>query len=501
MNALKKPNPSPSRWRIAPKKAKNTPPPLPPRRRQSQPPDLIPGVNGSQSAFSQNTGSGYQWRPYQPDPRRSQVPPSNDVGILQSQLDECKREKQQLEARIAEMEIAAQKAKSLEAQFKDSEELEMALFHERQRVQELEDGLQFYPDRVRHLEENLQLKCTQTSEAQMKIDELMQELKRRDEPRSIGVEACLEKTKLLARIARMECALGKNKEMIESLHKDNLALKEENALLAESVVKRPTTPKNTMAVLELPKSVDSDKDRIITSLSERLRLHTLDSASCIEKLSLNLKQAINEKEQLITHLHNDPCLKWTRNILQPITAGRGDSCPPEMDQRIWTLFCEADPNRTGVLDAEQLETALSHGPWPQLSIRACIWLIKCYDPDSQFMTVESFSDLWGRLNKYKAVFLKHHQYGDDEFQFGYILDTNLRTALTECGVKVHDTLVNLIIERNHYDNNMMGWEDFVSIIGRLSKQFSEFRLLDRNGDQYVTLWFEDFLDVVNQCYL
>ncbi|KAJ1343803.1 hypothetical protein BSLG_001614 [Batrachochytrium salamandrivorans] len=242
-------------------------------------------------------------------------------------------------------------------------------------------------------------------------------------------------------------------------------------------------------------------DATIVMLTNSLNQQSSIAAADIDRLSKCLQQEVQAKEAALHKLSKippDPLANWTRNAVKTGNPPRDPPLPRGADADHWALFCKADPLYTKRLDAGQLGTALSNGPWPPLSIRAIVFLIRTYDRNGDFVDFEFFTRAWPQMHEWKRVFFKHHN-GKGEFVFGYIPAANMRNALKEVGIQVPSKVLELIFKRMKLTGDLVGWDDFVCLASRLQAQINDFDRMDTDRDKVITILYDQYLDIINRC--
>nr|KAJ3420920.1 Alpha-1 3/1 6-mannosyltransferase alg-2 [Polyrhizophydium stewartii] len=244
------------------------------------------------------------------------------------------------------------------------------------------------------------------------------------------------------------------------------------------------------------------KDSTIAMLTESLNQQAAAAKADFDNLTARLHQEIQAKDQALMRLSQvppDPFSNWTRNTV----AATGPPKPPPpvprgVEPEIWAMFCRADPYQTKRLDAGQLEIALSAGPWPPLSIRTIVFLIRTYDRNGDFVDFEFFERIWPELHKWKSVFFKYHN-GTGEFVFGYVPTAQMRAALKEIGITVPSKVLELVFRRLHLRGDLVSWDDFVGLAARFRAEIHDFDRVDTDKDKAITILYDQYMDMVNRC--
>ncbi|KAJ1343756.1 hypothetical protein BSLG_001737 [Batrachochytrium salamandrivorans] len=214
-------------------------------------------------------------------------------------------------------------------------------------------------------------------------------------------------------------------------------------------------------------------DATIVMLTNSLNQQSSIAAADIDRLSKCLQQEVQAKEAALHKLSKippDPLANWTRNAVKTGNPPRDPPLPRGADADHWALFCKADPLYTKRLDAGQLGTALSNGPWPPLSIRAIVFLIRTYDRNGDFVDFEFFTRAWPQMHEWKQV-----------------------------GIQVPSKVLELIFKRMKLTGDLVGWDDFVCLASRLQAQINDFDRMDTDRDKVITILYDQYLDIINRC--
>ncbi|KAL5037762.1 hypothetical protein RTP6_005147 [Batrachochytrium dendrobatidis] len=240
----------------------------------------------------------------------------------------------------------------------------------------------------------------------------------------------------------------------------------------------------------------------VKMLTNNLNQQSSIAAADMDRLSKCLQVEVQAKESALRQLSKippDPFSSWTRNKTSDMGIPKD---PPNMprgaDPDHWTMFCKADPFNSKRLDAGQLGIALSAGPWPPLSIRAIVLLIRTYDRNGDFVDFEFFTRVWPQMHQWKKTFFRHHN-GQGEFVFGYIPFKNMAMALKEIDITIPLKVLELIFKRIKLTGDLVGWDDFVCLAARLQAQINDFQRVDTDEDRVITVLYDQYMDMINRC--
>lgn len=142
----------------------------------------------------------------------------------------------------------------------------------------------------------------------------------------------------------------------------------------------------------------------------------------------------------------------------------------------------------GRLKARQLQKLLNdnfpHGTWYGFGLDTCMSMIAMVDTDQRMMmTVNEFSTLWEKINKYKKDFHRADLNGN-----GSLSERELQKAIGDAEMDTDDIMVKLLMARYSGMSNT-SMESFITLMLRLEKISDVFK--DKSSDGVIHLsWSE-----------
>ncbi|TFK22646.1 EF-hand [Coprinopsis marcescibilis] len=185
--------------------------------------------------------------------------------------------------------------------------------------------------------------------------------------------------------------------------------------------------------------------------------------------------------------------------------------PPGADPQLWGWFAAVDTDRSGVINAQELERALINGDWTPFDIDTVKMLMSIFDVDRSgtigFNEASTrFAGLWKYIKDWQNVF-KHF----DRDRSGSIDGGELRDALAQFGYNLSPPLLDLLQKK--YDAKTTGnkanqaavragpapgisFDRFVRacvVVKQLSESFGK---LDTDRDGWIQINYDQFMHTV-----
>lgn len=125
--------------------------------------------------------------------------------------------------------------------------------------------------------------------------------------------------------------------------------------------------------------------------------------------------------------------------------------PPQQDRnQLWSIFQQVDKDRSGKINATELQSALSNGTWRPFNITTVNMMIGLFDrTGDKCVDFDGFCGIWGYVNQWSACFKSF-----DRDNSGKIDRNELKTALTNFGYRLSDNFINFVIHK--YDHDRKG---------------------------------------------
>ncbi|KAH8023424.1 hypothetical protein MRX96_030569 [Rhipicephalus microplus] len=171
--------------------------------------------------------------------------------------------------------------------------------------------------------------------------------------------------------------------------------------------------------------------------------------------------------------------------------GRAPSQPPRADPRyLQEIFNNVDKNRSGRINARELQSALSNGTWKPFDANTVQLMMNIFDRDrSGRIDFQEFTSLWNYINDWIKCFESF-----DKDRSGSIDKRELRDALTSFGYRLSEQTLDFLLTK--YDKDRKGsinFDDYVLCCVNLQTLTAAFRSYDTNKKGVITLSYEDFL--------
>nr|XP_054920540.1 programmed cell death protein 6-like [Dermacentor andersoni] len=154
------------------------------------------------------------------------------------------------------------------------------------------------------------------------------------------------------------------------------------------------------------------------------------------------------------------------------------------------IFDNVDKDRSGRVDAVELQQCLSNGSWKPFNPETVRMMISIFDR-SRVGTVsfDEFVSLW----KYIDAWLRCFKDFDKDCS-GSIDRNELRDALTSFGYRLSGEAVDLLLRK--YDRERKGsinFDDYILCCISLQTITNAFKSYDTDRDGFITISYEDFL--------
>ncbi|KAJ3179958.1 Programmed cell death protein 6 [Gaertneriomyces sp. JEL0708] len=223
----------------------------------------------------------------------------------------------------------------------------------------------------------------------------------------------------------------------------------------------------------------------------------------IAALSDRLRRSMEEKTNILNQLHalrlryepppppvaSNPAIYKSPPPTTPLIAPKG------ADHHLWELFTKVDPYQLEKINPAQLRDILNNGPWPALEYSTTLALHNLYDRSLRNFNFQNTTDLWDLLHDWVEIFREHDGH-KVEAEFGYIPREQLREVLGKCGVHATDKYLSSVIVKHVGHERAVGWDEFVRLGARLKMVMDGFLQIDRDGDRWITVNYDQFLDVI-----
>jgi Ca2+-binding EF-hand superfamily protein len=201
---------------------------------------------------------------------------------------------------------------------------------------------------------------------------------------------------------------------------------------------------------------------------------------------------------LIIILHASS-LKWLQfPLTRAFCSSFASICPllswstaqqQQVDPQIAQWFRAVDQDRSGQIDAKELQKALVNGNWSHFSEEACRMMINMFDKDkSGTINIHEFGALFSYINQWKGMFE-----AIDKDRSGFIEEGEFSQALTQMGYRFSPTFVQNLLLKYDQRTRKMTLDNFIVASVQIKRLTDSFRSRDREMRGTATLAYEDFM--------
>jgi len=169
--------------------------------------------------------------------------------------------------------------------------------------------------------------------------------------------------------------------------------------------------------------------------------------------------------------------------------GYGAPQQPAVDPQVQQWFNAVDSDRSGQIDAKELQKALVNGNWSNFSEEACRMMIDMYDKDKTgTISISEFQQLFGSMNQWKAMFESY-----DKDRSGSIEQAELTQAFQQMGYRFSPTFVQNLLSKYDPRTRRLTLDNFIVASVQIQRLTTSFRNRDREMRGQATLAYEDFV--------
>ncbi|PVU90589.1 hypothetical protein BB559_000703 [Furculomyces boomerangus] len=167
-------------------------------------------------------------------------------------------------------------------------------------------------------------------------------------------------------------------------------------------------------------------------------------------------------------------------------------------QQLYFWFQAVDTDKSGALEADELQRALINGDWSPFSIDTVRLMITMFDRDMNgTIDFQEFTGLWRYIEDWKKCFRTFDRDGS-----GSIDRQELFSALTAFGFRVSQQVVDALIKKmdmlggiKNKGRGDIGFDKFIYACVTVKTLTDSFRSLDGNNDGWIELNYDSFLMV------
>eukprot|EP00088_Acartia_fossae_P042303 TRINITY_DN443_c0_g1_i4.p1 TRINITY_DN443_c0_g1~~TRINITY_DN443_c0_g1_i4.p1 ORF type:complete len:250 (-),score=86.58 TRINITY_DN443_c0_g1_i4:1359-2108(-) len=164
---------------------------------------------------------------------------------------------------------------------------------------------------------------------------------------------------------------------------------------------------------------------------------------------------------------------------------------PSVDPQIAQWFNAVDSDRSGQIDAKELQRALVNGNWTNFSEEACRMMIDMFDANrSGTIDVQEFSQLFAYINNWKREFEKL-----DSDRSGKIEQAEYTRALEQMGYRFSPTFISNLLAKYDARGRRLTLDNFIVSNVQIKRLTDSFRSRDKEMRGQATLQYEDFIGI------
>ncbi|XP_050525761.1 programmed cell death protein 6-like [Daktulosphaira vitifoliae] len=169
------------------------------------------------------------------------------------------------------------------------------------------------------------------------------------------------------------------------------------------------------------------------------------------------------------------------------------SSPMPSREFLWDVFQRVDKDRSGFISADELQMALSNGTWTPFNPETVRLMIGMFDKHNRgTVSFDDFGALWKYVTDWQACFRSFDRDGS-----GNINALELKDALTSFGYRLSEQIVNVMLKKfDRFGRGTILFDDFIQCCVVLHTLTSAFRHYDSDQDGYITIHYEQFLNMV-----
>ena len=172
-------------------------------------------------------------------------------------------------------------------------------------------------------------------------------------------------------------------------------------------------------------------------------------------------------------------------------AGQGYQGHPQQggNQQVYQWFQAVDADRSGHINAGELQQALVNGNMSRFSEEACRMMIDLFDANkSGTIDVNEFVQLFNYINQWKGIFQ-----GFDKDRSGSIDLNEFSQALQQMGYRFSQTFSQNILTKYDPRTQRLTLDNFIVVCFSLKRLTDSFKRRDREMRGQAMIGYEDFV--------
>jgi len=169
--------------------------------------------------------------------------------------------------------------------------------------------------------------------------------------------------------------------------------------------------------------------------------------------------------------------------------------PPTVPDRnfLLSVFQRVDRDRSGAINTDELQSALSNGTWTPFNPETVRMMIGMFDKDnSGTINFDEFGALWKYVTDWQQCFKSF-----DQDNSGSIDRNELQNALNTFGYRLAPPTIDMMLKKfDRQGRGTIAFDDFIQCCVTLHTLTASFRQHDTDMDGVIQIHYEQFLQMV-----
>ncbi|XP_066257344.1 programmed cell death protein 6-like [Euwallacea similis] len=160
---------------------------------------------------------------------------------------------------------------------------------------------------------------------------------------------------------------------------------------------------------------------------------------------------------------------------------------------LYNIFQSIDQDKSGYIDASELQKALLNGSWEPFDIETVKMMIAMFDRgNSGKIGFSDFEALWKYVDDWQKCFSSF-----DMDHSGTIDKNEFRSALFTFGYKLSDSVIDQLITKfNENGEGTILFDKFIWVCVKLHALTAAFNEYDTDKDGYINIPYDQFLNLI-----